>query len=73
MRTKNLPACEDTTTVKFVADNSILRLDKNTTVELQSGELDGNTVAQAILQNGSLWGRVLTSTGVNIGGGGLIA
>ena len=73
VRTKGLATCEDTTTIKFVADNSILRLDKNTTVELQSGELDGNTVAQAILQNGSLWGRVLTSTGVNIGGGGIIA
>jgi hypothetical protein len=62
-----------TGTIAFVADDSILRLDTNTTLQLQSGDLGGNTVAQAILSDGRLWGRVLTSTWVNIGGGGLIA
>ena len=73
VRTKNTVACDNTTTIRFAADDSILRLDRNTLVELQTGELGGNTVAQAILQNGSLWWRILTSTGVNIGGGGLVA
>ncbi len=42
-------------------------------VALETGNLGGNNVAQAILSDGRLWGRVLTSTGINIGGGGLIA
>ena len=29
-------------------------------------------MAEAILSSGSLWGRILTSTGVNIGGGGVV-
>ncbi len=62
-----------TATVCFDADDSILRLDTGTVVALETGNLGGNNVAQAILSNGRLWWRVLTSTGINIGGGGLIA
>jgi hypothetical protein len=62
-----------TATIRFAADESILRLDTSTLVQLDTGNLWGNTVAQAILSDGRLWWRVLTSTGVNIGGGGLIA
>lgn len=61
------------TEIGFPSDNSILRLDELTNVELQFGTFGGNTVAQAILNDGSLWGRVLTSTGVNLGGGSYIA
>lgn len=62
-----------TGTIDFIADDSLLRLDTNTLVQLETGDLDGNTVAQAIVNNGSLWWRVLTSTGINIGGGGVVA
>ncbi len=44
----------------------------DTDLELRYGLLGGNTVAEAILSSGSLWGRILTSTGVNIGGGGVV-
>lgn len=43
------------------------------TVELSYGTLGGQPVAQAILSDGRLWGRILTSTGVNLGGGGMVA
>lgn len=59
--------------IGFPSDNSILRLDENTNVELQFGTLGWATVAQAILNNGNLWGRVLTGTGINFGGGWYIA
>jgi hypothetical protein len=62
-----------TATVCFEADSSLLRLDTGTVVALEAGNLGGKTVAQAILSDGRLWWRVLTSTGINIGGGGLIA
>lgn len=42
-------------------------------VELSVGTLGSNSVAQAILTDGRLWGRILTSTGVNLGGGGMVA
>ncbi len=57
-----------TGTIAFIADESILRLDTSTTVELSVGQLSGQSVAQAILSDGRLWGRILTSTGVNLGG-----
>lgn len=62
-----------TGTIDFDADASIIRMDTSTLVQLEVWDLDGKTVAQAIVNDGRLWGRVLTSTGVNIGGGGLIA
>lgn len=63
-----------TGTVTFDDDLSILRLDSNTVVELKSGlNTAGQSVAEAILTDGSLWGRILTSTGVNLGGGGMVA
>lgn len=62
-----------TASICFDSDSSILRLDTNTIVNLQLWELRWETVAQAILQDGRLWGRILTSTGVNIWWGGLIA
>lgn len=62
-----------TATIDFALDASILRLDTGTTVELRLGNLDGNSVAEAILSDGRLWGRILTSTGVNLGGGGVVA
>ena len=52
----------------------MLRLDVATIVELSTGEnTSGQSVAQAILSDGRLWGRILTSTGVNLGGGGMVA
>ena len=52
----------------------MLRLDVATVVELSTGEnTSGQSVAQAILSDGRLWGRILTSTGVNLGGGGMVA
>jgi hypothetical protein len=62
-----------TGTIQFIADASLLRLDVSTTVELRTGEFDGRSVAEAILADGRLWGRILTSTGVNLGGGGMVA
>lgn len=53
--------------IGFSTDNSILRLDGDTIVELRFGTLGGNSVAEAILNDGALWGRVLTSTGINFG------
>lgn len=50
-----------------------MRLDGDTSIEIQAGTLDGRTVAQVNLDQGLLWGRVLTSTGINFGGGGYIA
>jgi hypothetical protein len=62
-----------TGTIQFAQDASYIRLDANTTVEIRTGTLGGNTVAEAILADGQLWGRIMTSTGVNLGGGGLVA
>ena len=61
-----------TGTIRFALDTSILRLSTDTTVELQVGNLDGNSVAEALLSDGRLWARVLTNTGVIIGGGGIV-
>ena len=54
--------------ITFTDDLSVLRLDTSTVVELSIGQLSGQSVAQAILSDGRLWGRILTSTGVNLGG-----
>ena len=63
-----------TATITFTDDLSVLRLDVATVVELSTGENTlGQSVAQAILSDGRLWGRILTSTGVNLGGGGMVA
>ncbi|MBX9809188.1 hypothetical protein K2X92_02240 [Candidatus Gracilibacteria bacterium] len=61
-----------TGTIQFVMDDSLIRLFTDTTLELQMGNLDGNSVAEAILSDGRLWGRILSSTGVNLGGGGVV-
>ncbi len=61
-----------TGTIAFHDDASLLRFFVDTDLELRYGLLGGNTVAEAILNDGSLWGRILTSTGVNIGGGGVV-
>ncbi len=66
-------ASDGTGTIRFVSDESILRLDTSTRVELSIGQLSGQSVAQAILTDGRLWGRILSSTGVNLGGWGLVA
>lgn len=45
-------------------------MDRNTQIRVVGGHnTGGQTVAQAILEHGVLWGRVLTSTGVNFGNG----
>lgn len=63
-----------TATITFTDDLSVLRLDVATVVELSTGEnTSGQSVAQAILSDGRLWGRILTSTGVNLGWGGMVA
>ncbi len=61
-----------TGTIAFEEDASLIRFFVDTSLELRYGVLGGNTVAEAILSDGSLWGRILTSTGVNIGGGGVV-
>lgn len=65
-------AADGTGTIMFAADNSLLRLSTSTNVELRYWELDGNTVAEVILSDGRLWGRILTGTGINLGGGGMV-
>lgn len=58
--------------IRFAADFSLLRFATGTNLELDIGELDGQTVAEVILSSGRLWGRILSSTGVNLGGGGMV-
>ncbi len=60
-------------TIAF-SDNSIIRLDELTTVELQVWENeDWDAIAQIILNNGDLWWRILSNTGMNVWAGGYIA
>jgi hypothetical protein len=58
---KTNPGC--TLTIAF-DDLSLIRLDGDTVVSLDLGytPTDG-TIATALLENGSLWGRILTETG----------
>ncbi len=51
-----------TVTIAF-ADLSILRVGEDSTVSLDVGTLWSQSLAYAILENGSLWGRVLSETG----------
>jgi len=46
---------EGQATVCFNGDSSILRLDTRTTVELDTREISGGNIAQAILADGRLW------------------
>lgn len=62
-----------TGTIAFEHDNSIMRLDTNTEVTLNPWALDGRTVAQVIIGDGRLWGRILSATGVNVGNAGIVA
>ena len=58
---KTPPGC--TMTIAF-SDLSILRLDGDTVVSFDIGYLSGGTsIASALLENGSLWWRILTETG----------
>lgn len=61
-----------TGTIAFEADNSIIRFWTDTDLELQYGDLWWLTVAEVILNDGRLWGRILSSTGVNLWGGGMV-
>ncbi len=61
-----------TGTIQFINDISIARLSTSTSIILERGNTAG-TIAQVVLDQGLLWWRVLTSTWINIGGGGLIA
>ncbi len=56
----------------FTPGDSIARLGTGTTVLVDRGDTAG-TLALITLQDGLLWWRVLTSTGINFGGGGVIA
>lgn len=58
--------------IRFAADDSLLRFAPSTDLELDYGTLGGNTVAEVILNNGRLWGRILSATGVNLWGGWLV-
>lgn len=58
--------------IRFAADSSLIRFAPNTDLELNYGTLGADTVAEVILNNGRLWGRILSATGVNLGGGGLV-
>lgn len=60
----NTAICEPTELA--FQDFSLLRLDSNTTVSLEIGAnpATNETLANIILSNGSLWGRILTETGV---------
>lgn len=55
-----------TGTIAFSADSSLIRFSENTDLELRYGDLDGLTVAEVILNDGRLWGRILSATGVNL-------
>lgn len=61
-----------TGTIAFEEDNSIIRFSTDTDLELQYGDLWWLTVAEVILNDGRLWGRILSSTGVNLWGGGMV-
>lgn len=63
-----------TGTITF-SDLSVLRIDTDTTVSMdQTTSGTGVTIASALLANGSIWGRILTSTGVyNIGSSDIVA
>ncbi len=56
-------------------DDSIIRLSGDSTLALNIGSSTwGGQIAQAILQNGNLWGRILSETGVyNIGTADIVA
>ena len=51
-----------TGTIQFAEDDSLLRFWVNTDLELRYGDLDGQTVAEVLLNDGRLWGRILSST-----------
>ena len=63
-----------TGTITF-PDLSVIRLDTDTTVSMdQTTDSSGTTIASALLANGSIWGRILTETGVyNIGSSDIVA
>ena len=62
-----------TGSLAFLADpTSLARIDAGTTVQITRGALSGNTVPQLVVANGAIWGRVLTSTGINFGTNGFI-
>ncbi len=61
-----------TGTIQFAADSSLIRFWQSTDLELRYGDLGGLTVAEVILNDGRLWGRILSSTGVNLWGGGMV-
>lgn len=68
-----MTAASSSGTIAFT-DTSIIRLDELTTVELGLSENDdGETIAQVILNDWDLWGRVLTSSGMEFWAGGYIA
>jgi hypothetical protein len=61
-------------TVTFTDDLSILRLDQNTRVDIRLPATPTSTsIASVIVNDGVIWWRVLTSSGVEFGGWGLIA
>jgi hypothetical protein len=59
-------------TVEF-SDKSTIRLDTNVTVEIRTKGINLSTIAEGIVADGRLWGRILTNTGFNLGGSGLVA
>lgn len=60
-------------TVTF-SDDSLIRLNTDSKVDFTLGDNgSGATVAQVILDHGEIWGRVLTSTGINFGNSDWIA
>jgi hypothetical protein len=60
-------------TIAF-SDSSIIRLNEDTIVKLEVGENeDWDAIAQIILNNGDLWWRIITNTGMNVWAGGYIA
>jgi hypothetical protein len=61
-----------TGTIAFSADSSIIRFWTDTDLELSYGDLGWLPVAQVILNDGRLWGRILSATGLNLWGGGMV-
>jgi len=61
--------------IKFL-DQSFIRLSTGTTVELSPSASASGTLASVILANGTLWGRILSSTGsydIGTEDGGIVA
>ena len=54
-----------------LSDGSKLQLSTGTTLQVSPREDDDLSLAESLLQDGRLWGRILSATGTTMGGSGL--